>query len=232
MSRFGGPVVRGFASHMWVPGMYQYEYARWLGFPPNRIVSRLYSAANEQFDTIAAERSTRPPSETILFVGSMWASKGVHELVAAFRQLEERHPSWRLRMVGGGELVDRYRNASPRIEVVGFRQPTELPELFRDAGAFCLPSHAEHWGVVVHEACCAGLPVITADNCGAAAALVHDGYNGFLCRPRSVESLRDALARLMEMPAERRAEFGRRSQELSRQITPKLWAAKFLSVLR
>ena len=232
MAWLGAPMVRGFASHVWVPGMHQYEYARRLGFPAHRILSRLYSAANEQFDTIAAERSKRPPSDTILFVGSMWPSKGVHELVAAFRQLEDRFPSWRLRMVGGGDLVERYRGASPRIEVLGFQQPAQLPELFRDAGAFCLPSHAEHWGVVVHEACCAGLPIITADNCGAAVALVHDGYNGFLCRPRSVGSLRDALERLMVMPVERRVEFGLRSHELSRQITPRLWVAKLLSVLR
>jgi len=232
MSWVGAPVVRGFATHMWVPGMHQYEYARRLGFPPHRILSRLYSAANEHFDPTAADRQTKSPPNTILFVGTMWASKGVHELVAAFRQLEDRFPSWRLRMVGGGELVERYRVASPRIEVLGFRQPEELPEFFRDAGFLCLPSHAEHWGVVVHEACCAGLPVVTADNCGAAAALVHDGYNGFLCRPKSVESLRDALERLMELPVEQRIEFGRRSHELSRQITPRLWVAKLLSVLR
>lgn len=223
--------LRGFCNHMWVPGLYQYEYARRLGFDRERILTGLYTASGDLYDSLARDRASIPRTERIVFVGSLIESKGVRELVAAFRGLEDRFPTWTLRLVGDGPLRAELEGMSSRIEVTGFIQPSQLPAMFRDAGAFCLPSHKDHWAVVIHEACCAALPVVATTACGAVSTLVYDGYNGFRCAPRSVPALQAALEGVMQLDPATALEYGRRSRELSYQFTPDLWVTKVLSTL-
>jgi len=40
----------------------------------------------------------------------------------------------------------------------GFVQPSDLPNIFAQAGVFILPSRYEPWGVVIGEALASGLP--------------------------------------------------------------------------
>lgn len=225
-----GPWVRSMCTHIWIPGLYQYEYARRLGFRRDRILTGLYSANTGLYGQGLARPGTAT-AKTLLFIGALWKEKGVRELVAAFRRLAPEFPDWRLQLVGSGYLIDSCRGQHERIDVLGFRQQYELVDLLAGATAFCLPSHYDQWGVVIHEACCAGLPVVATDACGAVSAFVHHGYNGFRCAPRDVDSLAAALRRLMELPDETLATFGRRSHELSLQITRDLWVSKFLSLL-
>jgi glycosyltransferase involved in cell wall biosynthesis len=71
------------------------------------------------------------------------------------------------------ELVD--------IEFRGFAAQGELPALYQSARVFLFPTLWDPWGVVVNEACAAGLPVIASPNAGTAHELVRDGENGFVC---------------------------------------------------
>ena len=233
LTRFLSGRIRRFASHAWVAGMYQYEYVRRLGFPRDRILTGLYTADNHRGESKrtdgSAGRAGKP--KTLLFVGRLLELKGVRELVSSFRELEADRPAWKLRLIGEGPLRSQLEQVSPRIEVPGFMQPGALQEEFAAASVFCLPSYIDHWGVVIHEACCAGLPVVATTTCGAITALVHHGYNGYRCEPKSVSSLREALVRVMDLPEETRLLFGERSRELSRQFTPDLWVSKVLSTL-
>jgi glycosyltransferase involved in cell wall biosynthesis len=226
-----GPWVRSLCTHMWIPGLSQYEYARRLGFSRHRILTGLYSANTGLYRPSPVPPAARSP-KTLLFIGAMWEAKGVNELVAAFRNVAAAFPEWRLQLVGDGPLVDVYRGKHDRIDVTGFRQQHELVDLLAGASAFCLPSHYDQWAVVIHEACCAGLPVVATDACGAVTAFVHDGYNGFQCRARDVRSLTQALQALMSLPNETLNAFGRRSHELSRQITRELWVSKLVGLAR
>jgi glycosyltransferase involved in cell wall biosynthesis len=224
------PWVRSFCNRIWIPGLYQYEYARRLGFPRDSILTGLYSANNALYE---GERATpgRSARKNLVFVGNMWRDKGVNELVQAFLRLSPRYAEWHLQLVGGGPLVERYRNTNARVEVLGFRQQGELPAILMQAAAFCLPSYHDQWAVVIHEACCAGLPVVATDVCGAVSAFVHDGYNGFRCAARDLDSLTHALERLMILPDDDLTTFGKRSHELSRQITRELWVSKIINLI-
>jgi len=226
------PAIRATCTHFWIPGLYQYEFARRLGFPRDRILTGMYTASSDIYHSPGGGRDATPaPSDTIAYVGRLTELKGVVELVSAFRLLEDRFPTWTLRLIGDGPLRARIEGLSPRIEVTGFVQPKDLPAMLKSAGAFCLPSHTDHWAVVIHEACCAGLPVVATTACGATSTLVYDGYNGFRCVARSVRSLQTALERLMELPAETRSKFGDRSLRLSEQFTPDLWVATVMSTI-
>ncbi|MCX6879277.1 MAG: glycosyltransferase family 4 protein [Verrucomicrobia bacterium] len=231
MSHLLWPWVHTFCNRIWIPGLYQYEYARRLGFDRSRILTGMYAADCERYWNIGEARDFRSSTKKLLFIGNMWEDKGVVELVDAFGELAKTFPSWRFVLVGGGPLVETYRNTSDRIDVLGFLQPGQMAELIAGCHAFCLPSYHDAWAVVIHEACCMGLPVVATDVCGAASAFVHEGYNGFQCAARNKESLQAALQKLLSQPDDELAEFGRRSRLLSGQITPEAWAAKVSSLL-
>lgn len=53
-----------------------------------------------------------------------------------------------------------------------------------------------------------GKPLITTDNVGCKETL-QDGITGFLCKPRSVESLSDKMEIVINMPEQQRSEMGK-----------------------
>ncbi len=231
LSKVLAPWIRTFCSYIWIPGLPQYEYARRLGFVPSQIMTGLYSADTRKLLATNARAGREGTVKSLLFVGNMWRDKGVVELVDVFTELAKHFPDWSLVLAGDGPLVETYTGVSNRITVTGFIQPDALASHLEAAAAFCLPSYHDAWAVVIHEAACLGLPIVATDVCGAVSAFVHEGFNGFLCRPRDKASLKSALHKLMSLPPGVRHEFGQRSLQLARQITPDLWASKVCMLL-
>jgi glycosyltransferase involved in cell wall biosynthesis len=68
----------------------------------------------------------------------------------------------------------------------------------KSASVFVLPSVREGYGMVVAEALCCGLPVITVDHPeNEARELVEDGVSGLICEP-TLSALAVALAKVFE----------------------------------
>jgi glycosyltransferase involved in cell wall biosynthesis len=231
LSKVLSPWIHAFCSYIWIPGLPQYEYARRLGFAPRRIITGLYSADTRHFLATNYRAARDGEVKSLLFVGNMWRDKGVVELVDAFTELGKEFLDWSLVLAGGGPLVETYSGVSKKITVTGFIQPDALTHQLQAAAAFCLPSYHDAWAVVIHEAACQGLPIVATDVCGAVSTFVHEGFNGFRCRPRDQTSLKSALHKLMTLPPAVRQEFGRRSLQLAHQITPELWASKVCMLL-
>lgn len=213
-------------NYVWVPGIFQFEYARRMGFAREQIRTGVYSAETENFEKIADKRANEGIAlpKKLLYVGRFVEVKGLQELVPAFQSLRKEGFDWELQLVGEGEMKKEFEGMEG-ISVRGFVQPDELPNLALEAGAFILPSRFEPWGVVLHEFAAAGLPVIASDACGSATAFLRDGYNGFLHKAGDRASLRAALKNMMQASDEARAEMGNRSRELARWLTPQTWAA-------
>jgi len=226
--------IRTAYSHCWVPGMYQYEYARRLGYARDHISTGMYAA-----DTTLFRRDTESRLEskavhypkTFLYVGRLLELKGLDELCAAFIQLfESGRQEWNLRLVGNGPLGQTLPK-HPAIEVLPFVQPSELPALADDAGCLVLPSRSEAWGMVVHEFAAAGLPLILSNQVGGHTAFLKSGYNGFLAQSENVESLAGALRKMMDKTDDERLLMSRRSIELSQQLSPQTWSATLREIL-
>jgi glycosyltransferase involved in cell wall biosynthesis len=62
------------------------------------------------------------------------------------------------------------------------------------------------------EAGAMGKPIVTTDNVGCRET-VDDGINGYLCEPRSSESLTEKLSYIIDMSHEQRLEMGLKSRE-------------------
>lgn len=218
-------------SHIWIPGLYQYPFALNLGFKKENILTGLYSADTNSilnaFDKI--ERKQHP--KKFLFVGRLVPEKGVHILLDAFKQLKEEKSlnGWELTIIGNGPLLSEVES-NDDVEYHSFIQPDELIKLLPHYGVFVLPSLYEAWGVVVHEAVAAGLPIISTTNCGAASTFVINGYNGMVCKPNDVNALKDCMRKLTQKNTDELSLMGGRSRELSKQISTKAWANQLFNL--
>ena len=220
-------------SHFFVPGLFQYEFARRLGFAPDRILTGMYAADTAAFETAgqaAAETKAHAYPHRFLYVGRLVPEKGVPELVEAFAQLGDARQDWELTLVGAGDLGGQLPRL-PGLRVQDFVQPDALPGLAQTAGCFILPSRQEPWGVALHEFAAAGLPLITARNCGAATAFLRPGYNGLMHSPQDAGSIAQAMRQLIALPDATLRRWGERSRDLSRQLNPHTWAATLMQVV-
>lgn len=220
--------LRRVCSHIWVAGLYQFEFAKRLGFSRDKILTGLY-CADPSFEQACQRHHTTAEKKTLLFVGRLVQQKYVVPLAEAF--LEVSDSDWQLKIVGNGPETSRIpRNR--RVDVTPFLQPHLLRREVMHANAFCLPSVFDAWGVVLHEFALAGLPLIASDGVGAHTAFLRDGYNGFLFQSDNYKDLKRALRSLFELSDADRDTFGKRSQELGRCLNPDVWTTTLVSVLR
>jgi glycosyltransferase involved in cell wall biosynthesis len=220
-------------SHAWVAGVYQYEYARKLGFTRHEIVFDLYSADTSLFETAyecdVEKKAARYPHRFV-FVGRFEHIKGLDTLLRAWHQLGPARGDWELHVIGNGSLRDQLA-ATEGIVVKDFMQPDKLVQEVAAAGCLVLPSRGEPWGVVVHEFAAAGVPLIVSDVVGAASAFLVPGMNGYRFIANSAAELARAMEKIVAQPDAALAEMGRASHVLGHRITPDTSVSNLLSLL-
>ncbi|HEX8694175.1 MAG TPA: glycosyltransferase family 4 protein [Longimicrobium sp.] len=188
------------------------------GVPERRIADFRYAADVESF-RLDGEARARARAEVraslgvsggggplFLFCGQLIPRKGVDTLLSAHAALRGRGVASTLVLVGDGRHRERFERMAGELGVAdsvrwaGFVQPPELPRWFAAADALVLPSRQEGWGLVVHEALAAGLPVLASDRVNAAADLVRDGETGWLFPVGDAQALAERMRALAECP--------------------------------
>jgi glycosyltransferase involved in cell wall biosynthesis len=208
------------------------EFARRFGFTNERILQGLYSCDQDRFAAVAHARGDAVADPAFLFVGRLAATKGIDVLAEAYRRYRDMvDDPWPLRVSGTGGGAGTLQGLAG-VEMLGFVQPDDLPDVMARSGCLVLPSRFEPWGVVVHEAAAAGLPVICTSVCGAASRLVLDGYNGRVIEPGDPGALARALARISTSSAAERRDMGAASRALADQFTSDRWAKLLLARIR
>jgi glycosyltransferase involved in cell wall biosynthesis len=86
-----------------------------------------------------------------------------------------------------------------------------MPQIYRAADVFCLPSEMEPYGLVYLEAMGAGLPVVAVYS-GGTPELVEHGRTGLLAYPKDPVALACHLTRLLCDPVLAR-DFGRAGRQ-------------------
>jgi glycosyltransferase involved in cell wall biosynthesis len=211
-----------------VPGHLGRIYAEKIGFQKEHIFEGLYACQTDIFRTIGINRhkdtSHQKWPNTFLYIGQLIPIKGIQQLLSAYEYYRRRNSNpWRLVIVGDGPLKTIISSKSG-IDYLGYQTPEVCASIMQSAGAFILPSLKDHWGVVIHEAACAGLPIIASMESGAAVELVRDGYNGFKYPARKWK----ILAKFMQIISNNDdiRKFGKASLTLSYQFDPVLWSEK------
>ncbi|TML66814.1 MAG: glycosyltransferase family 4 protein, partial [Actinobacteria bacterium] len=164
-------------------------------------------------------RAGRPPEDgvVVLSVARLAPEKGLDLLVRAVAAAQDDR--LRLVLVGGGPkraaLGELAAALGVQARFTGDLPQEEVAREYAQADVFALLSRREPWGVVVNEAAASGLPLVLAEDVGAARDLLRDADNGFLVPREDVARAAEALRALAEDPELRRA-MGARSRELVR----------------
>jgi glycosyltransferase involved in cell wall biosynthesis len=67
-----------------------------------KIKDVIYNPIEETF----LQRNPANENNTILFIGKITETKGCYSLLKAFNNISLRHPNWRLRLVGNGNIQE------------------------------------------------------------------------------------------------------------------------------
>ncbi len=156
-----------------------------------------------------SDSAREPGPLRLLYVGRLVPEKGGPILLEAVADLRARGVDVVARVVGAGPLREPLERQAAQLglsEVVDFTGPIgqdALPEQYRWADVFVLPSFAEGLPVVIMEAMATGLPIVTTRIAGI-AELVVDGDMGRVVSAGRADEIADAIAWLADDEALRR----------------------------
>ena len=225
-------VLRNKFSYAWIPGVIQKVYAKKLGFKDAEITLGFYSCDVDFFssirDRVVTQKKQNFPKRFI-FVGRYYDFKGVDMLWQAFIELQNENPNeWELWCLGTGNLPPIQH---PKIKHGGFVQPEHFLNYAQQTGVFIMPSLFEPWGVVLHEFAAMGFPLLASDRVGAIESFLEDGKNGFIFKGGDINSLKEKLKDMMQLPAEQLNLMGECSYQLAQKNTPKQWADNLMKLI-
>ncbi len=217
-----------------VGGKLHRDYLIELGFPRDRIFLGYDTVDNDYFaqrakvarqDPIAArQRQSNIPSRSYFIAVTRFIKrKNVARLVeafAAYRQDVGEDRAWNLVICGSGEEEPAIRKIVAEkelhdcVHLPGFIPYQAIGDWYGLANAFVHPAVQEQWGLVVNEACAAGLPILCSRTVGACHELVHDGHNGLLFEPESDRDMTRALLAMHQLDSDARIRMGHFSQTM------------------
>lgn len=207
-------------------GKKSFEFYRHLKIPQERLFFTPYSVDNDFFisevdrwrsnkEQIKKEVGVLNDLPVILYVSKIIPRKRPQDLLEAFSKICTKAA---LVFVGEGKmrpLLERYvyKQGIKNVFFLGFKNQSELPLYYAIADIFVLPSSFEPWGLVVNEAMCASLPVISTYAVAASYDLVHHGDNGYVFSVGDINNLTKALDELITNP-QKCKKMGARSLEI------------------
>lgn len=190
------------------------------------------------FLDVGFTREVAPPSGPLklISVGRLIPRKGVALLLNALSRLKSSPRPVHLTLVGSGSEEDELKSLSQRLGLdnvtfAGFADQSHLPNYYRDAHAFVMPTLQDPFGIVLLEAAASGLALVSSVHAGATHELVTEGMSGFVVDPihetsmvRAIEALAGSAELVMSM--------GRAAHQEAQQRTPHHTVASYLEALR
>lgn len=134
---------------------------------------------------------------SILYVGQVSYSKGVHDLINTFANLENNQ-NIKLELVGEVVNKDLIKYKNDKILFHGKKNHQQLYEIYTNADIFVFPSYSEGSALVTQEAMASGLPTIATHQAGS---LINDNTNGLLYQAGDIKKLNELLNLLISNPA-------------------------------
>ncbi|HIH6050130.1 TPA: glycosyltransferase, partial [Proteus mirabilis] len=176
-----------------------------------------------------------------LLVARMLYEKGITFYVEAARILKERYGDkvefCLLGFVGVNNpsaITHKQMNNWVAEGIINYLGTSDTVEHeLAQADCIVLPSfYREGVPKTLLEAGAMGKPIITTDNVGCRETVTH-GFNGYICQPKSVSSLVDAMDRFINLPYEKKLKMGKNSrQKIETEFDERIVIKKYLDALK
>jgi glycosyltransferase involved in cell wall biosynthesis len=139
--------------------------------------------------------------KTILSIGRLANQKGFDLLIRSFALIAEKHPDWKLQIIGDdyGEknyllgLIDKF---ALKDSVSLIPATKHIANYYKSSGFYVLSSRFEGLPMVLIEALSFGMPIVAFDCPTGPAEIVND-HNGLLVKNGNIYKLADAMSTLM-----------------------------------
>lgn len=181
--------------------------------------------------TIAA---TEEDDGYILHLGFPWHLKGVDLLIPAFKQIADRHPDVKLKVVGycpDWAPYEKLIGGHPAIELCKPVEPEQAHRLVERARCLVLASRTESMGRVLLEAWAASKPVVASRVDGIPRYVEHE-VNGLLFESENIDDLARQLDRVLSDDILRR-ELGRSGLKILRsKLNEEVFARSYAELVQ
>ena len=147
------------------------------------------------------------PPLKIIFVGSLIKRKGLDLIFNALGGIKDK--DWILKVAGEGhekkELIKQAEKIGikERITFLGFIDGDRLIKEYKDSDLFILPTREDCYGLVILEAMCCGLPVISSKYADGSYDLVENGMNGYIVDPENETELKEKICLFLKQGDEK-----------------------------
>ena len=159
--------------------------------------------------------------------------KNYPKFIEAVYQLKQRgHSNFQIECYGNHHCKGEQKNAyyvqyQELVEQLGVGDIIHLNDHIQDVieflpkfDAICLPSLWEGWSNSISEAICCGKPMLVSD-VSDNKYMVHDGENGFLFNPESIDDMVTVFEKFFALDSEQIKTMGERSRSIAEQLFDK-----------
>ena len=176
------------------------ELAAGYAVPPGRTTVLRKAADVAAFTGLPPADAATP--RRVVCVANLHPRKRLGDLILALREIRHAVPDAELRLVGGGNPLERQRleqlarelGVAAGVSFAGF--VTNVAGELRLARVIALPSSCEGVSTALLEGMAAGRPVVATD-VGHISSVIDDGVEGFLCPVGDVAALAARVALLL-----------------------------------
>ncbi len=201
----------------------------------NAIDNRSFAAdlASVSDAEIAALRASIDASENavvgLFFCGSLYADKRLHMMLESCRRVVNRHPDFRLVVLGDGPPSRRDLQPAmgkPWFHWAGTQRGKEKAAWFKAANLLINPGAV---GLHILDSFAAEIPLLTTKDAkhGPEISYLEDGISGIVTEG-TVEAFASAIQQLIDQP-ERRASLGRQARTKAQSYTLDAMVESFVS---
>lgn len=158
--------------------------------------------------------------QVILFVGRLVKRKNPNFVLTAARELVDQYPNIHCVFVGKGDLQSKLREQAIRCKIidkvhfVGSIAYNDMPQIYKDADVFVLPSLGEGLPFTLLEAAASGLPLAATRDATGGTPIIQDRVNGFILDQPCKDGLASAIARCLQD----KEELGSNSRRIAEQF--------------
>jgi len=172
---------------------------------PNIVDNRMFIQKSSKFKEEKGrfKRELNIQNEKIiLFVGQLIKRKGVEYLIRAYKRLKEEYADVCLVIIGDGVLKNELEEICIKEEIkdvhfTGWISEEQKIIYYTIAELFVLPTLKDLCPLVINEAMCCGLPVISTKAAGCAVDMIMPEENGFIVDEANIDQLYSAMKKIL-----------------------------------